>query len=462
MPVLRRPFLFLVAATLFLPLIGTPVQAQDAGVYAFTDVTVIPMDRERILQGYTVVVRDGRIAAMGPSDEIRVPEGARRIDARGRYLLPGLAEMHAHVPPGDSPPRRDIEEVLFLYVANGITTIRGMLGSAYQIPLREEIRRGDILGPTFYVGAPSIRAATAATPEAAESLVRAHQRAGYDFLKIHPGVPRNAWDRMVQVANEVGISWGGHVPVDVGVYHAVRTGMTTVDHLDGFLEVTRRDGADQEDRAAFFRATDDGRLEELVRFLAAHRVWMVPTQYLWNNLLGYPDPDELLALPEFRYVSPQVRQAYRQRAEANRENPAITPESHEAHAEMRQTFLRAAHEAGVPILMGTDSPQLFNVPGFALHRELPLMLDAGMSPYEVLLSGTRNVADYVEEALGQPGDFGTVAPGMRADLILVEGNPLRSLDVLQEPAGVMVQGRWLSRDEIRAGLEAIAARYEGG
>jgi len=461
----RMPFIpCTVLVALLLAPVASPaanLAAQDPGVHAFENVTVIPMDRERTLPGHTVIVRDGRIDIMGPSEEVTVPEGARRIDGEGRYLLPGLAEMHAHVPSAEDPPREDVEEVLFLYVANGITTIRGMLGSAYQLPLRDEIRAGEVLGPTFYVGAPSIRGATAGSPEAADSLVRAHHAAGYDFLKIHPGVPLDAWDRAVETAREVGISFGGHVPQDVGIHHAVETGMTTVDHLDGFLEATRTDGASMDDRAAFFRATDSGKLDELVRFLADHEVWLVPTQYLWNHLMGYPDADSLLALPEFRYISREQREAYRERAENNRANPAITPASHRAHAEMRQRFLRTAHEAGVPILMGTDSPQLFNVTGFALHRELPLMVDAGMSTFEVLLSGTRNVAEYVERALGQPGDFGTVSPGNRADLILVDGNPLESLDVLQDPAGVMVAGRWVSRDEIRAGLERIAARYEG-
>lgn len=454
----------LTLAVLVAPRSADPLSARQAepGVWAFVDVTVVPMDRERVLPGRTVIVQDGRIRTIGPAGEVRIPEGARRIEGRGRYLLPGLAEMHAHVPPADDPPRDEVEEVLFLYLANGITTIRGMLGSPYQVPLREELRRGDVLGPRMYVGAPSIRGATAPTPAAADSLVRAHHADGYDFLKIHPGVPRAAWDRMVATARDLGISWGGHVPAEVGIHHAVRTGMSTVDHLDGFVEATRREGADPDDPAAYYRATDPERLEALVGFLADHEVWLVPTQYLWNHLRGAPDPDSLLALPEFRYVSPATRESYRRRAESNRANPAITPEADRAHAEMRTRFLRAAHEAGVPILMGTDSPQLFNVPGFALHRELPLMLEAGMSPYEVLVTGTRNVADYVARALGRSGDFGTVAPGMRADLLLVEGNPLESLEVLRSPAGVMVGGRWLSADRIRSGLEEIAARYGGG
>ena len=439
----------------------SPGEVPPQGHYAFTGVTVLPMDEDRTLTDQTVVVRDGRIVEMGPSASTSVPDGATPISGEGRYLIPGLAEMHAHVPPGQDPPREDIEETLFLYVANGITTIRGMLGAPYQIPLREEIREGRVLGPDFYVGAPSLNGNSAPTPEAADSLVRAHHDAGYDFLKIHPGVPLDAWNRMVEVAQEVGITFGGHVPAEVGIRHAMATGMATVDHLDGFLEVTREEGANLENPVERFRATDQEALDELAREISGHKVWLVPTQYLWNHLFGYVDPDALLAEPEFRYISPELRESYRERALRNIENPDITPESHRAHAEMRQEFLGAAHEAGARILMGTDSPQLFNVPGFALHRELPLMVDAGMSPYEVLVSGTRAVAEYVEESLGQPGDFGTVAVGHRAHLLLLDSNPLDGLEALQDRAGVMVSGRWLPDDEIEARLEGIARRHGG-
>jgi imidazolonepropionase-like amidohydrolase len=458
----------ILALAVLLPAPATAAQipgVPDRTVTAFENVNVLPMTAVRgeagaLLAAQTVLVDDGRIVAMGPAGSVEVPGGALRIDGSGRFLLPGLAEIHAHVPPGQDPPRELVEEVLFLYVANGITTIRGMLGAPYQLDLREELRRGDVLGPRFLVGAPSVNGTTAPTPDAAEALVRAHAEAGYDFLKIHPGVPRDSWDRMVEVAREVGITWAGHVPADVGIDHAVATGMATIDHLDGFLEVTRRD--DLPEGAPLhevFAATDPEKLEALVRRLARAGVWQVPTQYLWNHLNGYVDADSMLALPEFRYISEGQRMNYRNQAEQRRRNPAITPASDAAHRAMRQDFLRAAHAAGVPILMGTDSPQLFNVPGFALHREIPLMLDAGMSPYEVLVSGTRAVGEYVASSLGQPGDFGTVEVGRRADLLLVDGNPLEDMARLQDPAGVMVDGRWLARDALRAGLASIAAKY---
>ncbi len=440
------------------------------GLTVFTNVNVLPMDSARpaegdlVLPDRTVVVADGVIVAAGPADEVEVPRGATVIDGSGRYLMPGLAEMHAHVPPGDNPPREEVEDILFLYIANGITTIRGMLGSAYQIPLAEEIGRGEVLGPNFHVGAPSINGGSAPTPADAERLIRAHVEAGYDLQKIHPGVSRESWDHMVAVARSVGLTWGGHVPADVGLVHAMETGMSTVDHLDGYVQAVASDDVQAQVSAGpislggLARGFDETRLEEVVRLTIEHDVYVVPTMYLWRNLYGAPDADAMLAQPEMRYVSPQTREGWRRRAQGGGRGPANEVA---LYLELRDRILKALSDAGAGILMGTDSPQLFNVPGFALHRELQAMSQAGMSNYEILKSGTATVGEYVASHLGQDGNFGTVARGQRADLVLLGSNPLDELANLFDRVGVMVRGRWVPRAEIDAGLAALAAKHAG-
>jgi len=445
--------------------------AAAPGTMAFVDVSVLPMDREGVLEHQTVVVVDGVIREMGPSDRVEVGEGATVLDGAGRYLMPGLAEMHAHVPPGDngapareaSGSREDVEDILFLYVANGVTTIRGMLGSAYQIPLARELEQGAVLGPTFYVAAPSLNGASAPTPEAAERLVREHAAAGYDLQKIHPGVPLAAWDRMVQVAAEVGMTFGGHVPADVGLVHAMVTGMSTVDHLDGYAQAVSPPGvvsqinAGEIDLAGLVeRGVDQRRIADIVQLTIDEDVYVVPTMYLWENLYGTTDPEPFLALPEMRYVSAAQREAWRRQAAGG---PLGTPEELEAFFELRRQILHDLANAGAGILMGTDSPQLFNVPGFALHREIMAMSEAGMTNQQILLSGTATVGRYVREHLGKDDAFGTVAPGQRADLVLLGSNPLDDLQNLTDRVGVMVRGRWLPRAELDAGLEALAAKY---
>jgi imidazolonepropionase-like amidohydrolase len=442
---------------------GAPAAAP--GTVAFVNVDVVPMDREGVLESQTVVVVDGVITEMGAARDIEVGAGATLLEGAGRYLMPGLAEMHAHVPPGDNPPRDQVEDILFLYVANGITTIRGMLGSAYQIPLASELERGAVLGPTFYVAAPSINGTSAPTPEAAERLVRAHAAAGYHLQKIHPGVSLATWDRMVWVADEIGLSFGGHVPTDVGLVHAMVTGMSTVDHLDGFVAavapagVTSQINAGQIQLGGLLRGVDQRRIADIVQLTVDEGVFVVPTMYLWENLYGTADAEPFLAQPEMRYVSAAQRDAWRRQAAGG---PLGTPEELEAFFSLRKQLLKALADAGAGILMGTDSPQLFNVPGFALHRELTVMAEAGMTNHQILLSGTATVGRYVREHLGLDHRFGTVAVGERADLVLLGSNPLSDLNNLTDRVGVMVRGRWIPRAELDAGLEALAAKQAGG
>lgn len=450
-----------------LTLIAAACTAPEAapGTIAFTGVDVLPMDRPGVVEDQTVVVVDGVITEVGPADEVVVGRGAEVIDGTDRYLMPGLAEMHAHVPPGDDPPREAVEDILFLYIANGVTTIRGMLGSAYQIPLAEEIRRNEVLGPNFYVGAPSINGTSAPTPDAAERLIREHAAAGYDLQKIHPGVSLETWDRMVAVADEVGLTFGGHVPSDVGLVHAIETGMSTVDHLDGYVQAVASDDVVAQINTGrpislegLVNGVDESKIDSIVQLTVDHDAYVVPTMYLWANLYGATDPEPFLSQPEMRYVSRAQRDAWRLQSEGS---PRGEPDVVAAFLGVRNRILQRLADADAPIMMGTDSPQMFNVPGFALHREIDAMADAGMTPQQILESGTVSVGRYVREHLGIDDAFGTVASGQRADLLLLGSNPLEDLDNLQDRVGVMVRGQWVSREAIDAGLEALAAKHAG-
>jgi cytosine/adenosine deaminase-related metal-dependent hydrolase len=441
----------------------SPPPAQPAGTVAFVGVNVIPMDQERVLENQTVLVAGGLVRQMGGPGEVEVPGDAEVVEARGLFLMPGLAEMHAHVPPGDRPAPGVLEDIMFLYLANGITTIRGMLGSDYQLGLREELASGRMVGPTLYAAAPSLNGNTARTPEEAEERIRQYADAGYDLLKIHPGITLPVWDHMAAIANEVGVTFGGHVPVDVGLFHALETGQSTVDHLDGMLEASvsaqvraRSEAGEDVPMEEVLASIDADGIAAAVRATREAGAWVVPTSYLWMNLLSPVNVDSMLALPEMRYVSQRQREGWRNQKNNSGSQPAPVATR---IVEVRDRILAEANRQGLGILMGTDSPQLFNVPGFALHREIRFMERAGMTPFEVLASGTRNVARYVAEDLGQPGNFGVIAPGNRADLVLLEANPLESLDALTQRAGVMVRGRWIPGSDLEAGLAALAAKH---
>ena len=447
------------------------VSYRAASPVAFVGVNVIPMDRDRVLANQTVVVRDGRIIAMGPSTSTSVPSGTARIDARGKYLMPGLAEMHAHVlGPQAANSEALNKDIMFLYIANGITTIRAMLGAPNQLVLRDQLAKGEVLGPTMFVAAPSLNGNSAPDPGSADALVRGHKRAGYDLLKIHPGLSRETYDAMVRTSREVGISWGGHVSAQVPVEHVLDTKQSTIDHLDGYIEAAASDEAkrkiasptEQISLPEVWRSVTDDRLRQLAAKTKAAGTWNVPTMFLWESFFGPGSPEDWSTREEMKYAPKQWVNNWmnqkRQRIQQDAQN-GIAPADAALFISLRRRMLKALADAGAPLLMGTDSPQMFNVPGFALHRELQVAVEAGLTPYQVLESGSKNVGLYAAQDLGLDGNFGTVEVGKRADLVLLDANPLASLANLTKRAGVMVNGRWVPKSEIDAGLAALAARY---
>jgi imidazolonepropionase-like amidohydrolase len=423
------------------------------------------MTGNTVLRRQTVIVRDGRVAQMGATGQVAAPRGATVIDGRGKYLMPGLAEMHAHIPAGNAQQQL-IDDILYLYVANGITVIRGMLGAPNQLELRRRTAAGELLGPTILVGAPSLNGNSAPTPDAASRLVREHKAAGYDFLKLHPGLTRAAYDAAVATSREVGITYAGHVSADVGIMHSLASAQSTIDHIDGYLEhAAGSSSGNLGTGAAAARVlgnADSTRIHALAVATRAADVWVVPTEYLWENFFSGRTAEEFARLPEMRYVPQSMRDGWANQTRqfaGSVQSANLTAHERARFVAARRLMLRELARTGNRVLMGTDSPQMMNVPGFALGREIRVMRDAGMTSHQILESGTTNVSRYVDRWLEGDARFGTVAVGQRADLVLLGGNPLADVGNLERRAGVMVRGRWLPADELRRGLEQIAKRY---
>lgn len=433
-----------------------PCRGQAESVTAFVDVTVIPMDRERRLPGRTVVVRGDRIVALGPTARVKVPEGAIRVQGRGKFLIPGLAEMHAHIPGGQASDSA-VERTLFLYLAGGLTTIRGMLGHPRHLVLRERAARGELLSPTIYAAGPSLNGNSVPDPAAARKAVIEQKEAGYDLLKIHPGVSREAFDTLVATARRVGIPFAGHVPQDVGIARAIEARYATIEHLDGYIEAIVREGAPVgAEQSAFFGLNlgehlDESKLPALVAATKQAGVWNVPTQVLLENLVLVATSAELAQRPEMRYVAPEMLAQWAQVKDGMLAETGSTPESARRTIEVRRRLIKALHAAGAGLLLGSDAPQVYNVPGFSTHRELEALVAAGLTPYQALETGTRNVARY----LGTERETGTVEQGKRADLILLDADPLVDIRNTTRRAGVMVRGRWLPQAEIERRLAAL-------
>ncbi len=422
------------AAVVFLAACGGAADQDEA--IAFVNVNVVPMDANHVLTDQTVVVRDGRIAEMGPASSVDVPRNAVEVDGSGKYLMPGIAEMHGHVFTTDVITPEVAETFPELYVLTGVTTVRTMAGSPWQFELRDPIESGALIGPHIYTASPSLNGNSVNDVEHAHQLVREHHAAGYDLLKVHPGLSRAEYDAIVETAAELGIRVAGHVSEDVGIRRALEA-RQGVDHLDGYY---------------IEAGADDATMAELAQITKEAGVYNAPTMDLWKTVLGVYQTEELSQRAELRYMLPAlveqwvtqtagiVQNAVANRAEANRELVA------------RDRMLSALHQAGAKLLLGSDSPQIFSVPGFSLTHELPAMVDAGVPPYAALEAATRNAAEY----FGEEDEFGTVEVGKRADLILVEGNPLDDIRNVHRQAGVMVRGLWIPKSEIEERLERIA------
>jgi imidazolonepropionase-like amidohydrolase len=434
--------------------------AQAPQVFAFVDVHVVAMDSDAILQNQTVVVTSGRITSIAPAGTATVPEVAAVIPGEGRYLMPGLSEMHGHVP-GNSDPQY-LNDVLFLYVANGVTTVRGMQGQPGHLELREKLATHEVLGPRFITSGPALRGDALDSPDDARQLVLEQSREGYDFVKLLRGLSIAEFDAAVEAGAEVGMALAGHVSEDVGVARALEAGQATIDHLDGYIQYLLPADVDiSASDAGFYGVNlldlvDEGRLRQAAIDTRESGVWIVPTQALIEHI-ATPSPTARgrAALPEMAYMPPDIVDGWVASKERIRGTIKTIPRGASRLQELRRRLIKMMHDEGVKLLLGSDAPQIFSVPGFSLHQELALIVDAGLTTYEALRTGTVAAAEFFD----MENEFGRIREGLAADLILVAANPLQDASAASQPDGVMVRGVWLDRDRLDRGLAAIAERH---
>jgi len=424
----------------------------------FVSVNVIPMDKESVLPNQDVVTKDGKIVAIGDAGKVKYSKDALRVDGKGKYLIPGLAEMHAHVPPID-----DIEpmkNVLLLFAVNGITTIRGMLGHPRHLELRSKIQSGEILGPHFITSGPSFNGNSVKSPGAAEAMVVEQKKAGYDFFKLHPGLSKENFLAIAKKAKELNIRFAGHVSYDVGVWLAIEQGYASIDHLDGFVEalVPGVENIKEPDRGLFglfiAKKADTTRIPALMKALHDHTIWVVPTQALAERWFTPLKSAEAFSKdPEMMYMNEKTLSNWIDGKNNLIRGARYDSASVIALIELRRKLIYACQENGVGILSGSDAPQVFDVPGFSLHQELQYMVAAGLTPYEALLTSTVNVAKYFNNA-----DAGTIKAGNVSDLLLLNGNPLTDISQTTNIEGVMLGKNWMPKQFIDSTLQQLKGK----
>jgi imidazolonepropionase-like amidohydrolase len=433
------------------------VDSKDREI-VFRSVNVIPMDKEEVIPNQVVVIKNGKIIRMGDPQKTTYSQGALVIEGNGKYLLPGLAEMHAHVPPVDDFD--PMKEVLLLFAANGVTTIRGMLGHPFHLQLRSMIQSGEAIGPRLITSGPSLNGNSVKTPHQADSMVRKQKIEGYDFLKLHPGIKLENFNAIVKTARQVNIPFAGHVSFDVGVWRAIEAGYATIDHLDGFIEgllpPDLKTTEQQNGAFAMFIAdkAETDRIPKLMQALREKNVWVVPTQALAERWFAPIETESLSKEPEMVYMAPATLNAWKNSKNNLRSNANYNPDAIKRFIDLRRKLINACNKNGVGLLLGSDAPQVFDVPGFSIHHELRYMVDAGLSPYEALKTGTVNVGKF----LGKP-DLGTIKQGSVADLVLLNANPLTDINQAKNIEGVMLNGKWLSKKWIDQTLLAIQKKH---
>jgi hypothetical protein len=451
-------------------LVSSGAQAQEG--YAISGVNVVPMDREAVLENQTVLVKSNRITAILPADNANIPAGYERIDGQGRFLAPGLADMHAH-------PMT--QENLDAFLASGVTLIRAMWGEPIVLQMRKEVEMGERAGPRIIAGGrivdgePVIHYGSdqVMNPADAKRVVQQQKAAAYDFIKVYSNLSLEAFDAIAEAAANEGIPYAGHVPHQVPMSHALQAGMQTSEHLTGVADATLREGqtyvwnwspefAPFAERVGKGELTvdqlfDAGKLAGLAALSADTGHWLVPTLVVLRGVSL--DPEQMAAefdSPDMRYTDYTVKSFWRLMS-------AFGPPQSEAFYAGRLALfahnlkqVKAFHDAGARILAGTDALNPFVNVGFSVVQEMQLFVDAGMTTFEALKTATVNAAEFAGEA----GTAGVIAEGARADLVLLDANPLEDVAAYREIAGVWANGHWHDRADLDQRLAAMEAKNE--
>lgn len=404
--------------------------------FVIRNVTLISTTEGRAIPNQSVAVKDGRIAAVGPSASMQNAPGLRVINGTGAYLIPGLTDMHVHQLVSSSQHLLNLME--------GVTSVRDMDGFPWTLRMRESVREGKLLAPNMYITGQILNgtpmewyARVVTTPEEGRAAVREQKAAGFDFIKVHNVLKPEVYEAILDEANKQNIDVVGHIPHGIKVADAIRLGQKTMEHFKGYI-LDSGLTISQEDYVAATKGAD---------------IWLCPTFSTYRDELRGPEVLKLLELPEMRYTSWRDRIRWKKRADE-----PITPqvEALERILPMSEQIFKQLIPIGARFIAGTDSGggYAFMPSGFILHEELRIMQENGLSPLETLKTATVNAA----AAMSRSAEFGSIEVGKRADMVLLSANPLLGSANLLKIQTVIVRGVVLDRrdlDGIGNGIRAI-------
>jgi len=415
----------------------------DESSIAFQDISVIPMDTERMLPHQTVLVRDGKIAEVGPAKTVRLPLGAMRIDGRGKFLLPGLADMHTHV---------DRAEMLPLFLAAGVTTVlnMGLASPQFITQTRDDIVKGKIAGPRIFAafmidgpGDPGPEYVPLCARDARAAVDRAKLE-GYDFIKAYQRLEPEMYSAVLDQAKKQHIAVVGHIPTAVGLEQTLAQGQVMIAHGEEYY------------KTYFHDAPEDARIAPAVELTRHAGAYVTPNLSFFATLTRtVSDPeswDRRLAAPDMAVLPPDLRGKWLG-ARPSKASDRFVPE-----LAMLKKLTLAMQNAGVPLLAGTDTPANL-IPGSSLVDEIELLVGAGLTPFQAISTSTRVPGQFIHQYVPGSEDFGTIAAGKSADLIVLAANPLLDARNLRRPLGVMTRGQWREDRELQSLAQKPVAGY---
>ena len=450
----------------FLPT-GFPSRLVDP--LAIVHVNVIPMDTNQVLSDYTVLIKDGMIDAMGPSEGISV-EGAEIVDGTGRYLMPGLCDMYC----GYSDPDDSI-----MYLANGVTLIRTSGGTPSQLALERMVERSEFPGPRMITTTPTIDGVgptgrtdlppgvPMTSPDEAQGLVQRYSKRGYHQIRVYSLLTKENLGALGKASAGAGLRLVGKCPDRLTFEEAIAAGQTCIDQMHTVARGHLQSGVETPERWDRFgvdvlnltaRHLDFDKIHRLSRLLAGEQVWNTPT-LIWHDRISR-EPSANLADPMLKYMPQSAitgwEAAFGRFAARSSSEIGVWRKAKQGQAQTLPKVVGILHEEGAPLLTGTDSPGPFTIPGFALIQELDKFVGAGMTPYEALRCSTSEPARFLD----QSGKWGTIAVGKRADVVMTRSNPLEDIGALRELEAVFINGYLFTREDLDRLLEKRAASVE--
>src|SRR5262245_41210148 len=362
--------------------------------------------------------------------------------------MPGLADMHIHLP-FNTYDREDAPAMLQLFIVNGVTTALNLLGLPEHLLMREQIAQGKLLGPVIYTSGFFINEPKFKTPEEVERQVIKEKQAGYDFIKMHGNLSREAYHRLFEVARREGIRVIGHVPRNLGIRATLEERQEAIAHAEEYLYgyfLFNRPCCTEEELGPMIR--------EIAEATDKAGAWVIPTLTIYKGIAPQvEDFNAVLQRPEVKYVPNGLATEWRPERNRYRNKKREEIPILNSLYKLQELLVKGLRDANVRILAGSDTPATpAVVPGFSIHDELKNLVAAGLTPYEALRAATANAAEF----LGAADEFGTVAVGRRADLILADADPLANVGATAKLSGVMARGRWLSETTLRAKLTELA------